>query len=62
MHQKALKGLMEKAEQATDQTHALVTAISRGLGDNITPGLSMNVRKQYTGTFVTRLEFFSATL
>jgi hypothetical protein len=62
MHQKVLRGLMEKAEQAIDQTHALVAAISRGLGNNITPGISMNIGKQYTGMFVTRLEFFSTAL
>jgi hypothetical protein len=62
MDRKVLKGLMGKAEQAIDQTHALVSAISRGLGDNITPDLSMNIRKQYTGMFGTILEFFSATI
>jgi hypothetical protein len=57
VHQKVLKGLIGKAEQAIDQTHAPVAAISRGLGNDITPDLSMNNGKKYTVMFVTRLEF-----
>jgi hypothetical protein len=57
VHQKVLKGLMEKAEQAIIR-RTLQWQPFR-VAEAMIPGLSMNIGKQYT---VTRLEFFGATV